>query len=207
MSNNVKQHILVVDDEQRVREAIRQTLEEIDVEVTCFARATDCLEQLSFQKCDLLITDLKMPEMDGIELVKNVKRLMPWLPVMIITGYGDIPTAVKAIKAGALDFVEKPLHKETFLDKVEWALRRNDNQERSDRLLTRRERTVLGLVISGKSSKEIADLLSRSIRTIEVHRSHIMHKLGVHNLVDLAKQAVAKGLVGELDSHISRREN
>ncbi len=197
MSNIVEQHIFVVDDEQGVCEAICKTLKQSGAEVTCFVRAAECLEQLRSQRCDLLITDLKMPEMDGIKLVTNIKHLRPWLPILIVTGYGDIPTAVKAIRAGAVDFIEKPLNKKSFVDKVESILRGNNSYERLGKPLTESERTVLRLVIEGKTSKEIASSLHRSHRTIEQHRSHIMHKLGADNLVDLLKRAAAMGLIDE----------
>lgn len=196
MADIKKQHIFFLDDEPSVREAVRETLEDLDVEVSCFASPAKCLEQLRSQKCDLLITDLKMPKMNGIELMRDVKRLAPWVLVLVITGYGDIPTAVKAIKAGAVDFIEKPLVKESFLLKVKSILQKNAVTDTyKGRLLTGTEKRVLKLVIDGKSNKEIANLLHRSKRTVEVHRAHIMRKLSADNLVDLVKRAVVMGLI------------
>ncbi len=88
--NNDTQHIFLVDDELKVREVIGETLEQLNVNVSCFSSAADCLEQLYPQECDLLITDLKMPEMDGIELARRARLLAPWMPIMIITGYGAL---------------------------------------------------------------------------------------------------------------------
>ena len=196
MPNNAKQHIFFVDDEPKVREVVGKTLEELGSKVSCFASATDCLEQLGSQRCDLLITDVKMPEMDGMELLAKAKRLAPWLPILVITGYGDIPMAVTAIKAGAVDFIEKPLDKKSFLWKVKSILQQStfDDSYRG-KPLTESEMKVLKLIIDGKSNKEIAHLLHRSIRTIEVHRGHLMSKLDVDNVVDLVKRVAMMGLV------------
>jgi len=146
--------------------------------------------------CDLLITDVKMPEMDGIELLIEAKRIIPSLSVLVITGYGDIPMAIRALKAGASDFIEKPLDRQSFLLVVESILKRTTLAEPVvGKLLTRTEMKVLRLILDGKSNKKIARLLHRSVRTIEDHRSHIFHKFGVDNLVDLVKRAAEMGLV------------
>jgi FixJ family two-component response regulator len=197
MTKSNSKHIFFVDDERKVCEIIRETLEKSGAIVSCFVHAAECLERLRSQKCDLLIADLKMPEMHGIELVTKVKRLTPRVPVLIITGYGDVPTAVKAIKAGAVDFVEKPLDKKSFVERVQSILGENGNRHdtHSGKPLTRSETRVLKLVIDGKSNKEIASLLKRSKRTIEVHRARVMRKLGVDNLIDLVKRTAAMGLV------------
>ena len=123
MAGIVKQHIFLIDDELDVCEAISEILEEAGYKVDYFTRAADFLERLCSQRCDLLITDLKMPEMNGIELLAKVKHTAPWVPVLIISGYGDIPTAVAAVKSGAADFIEKPIGKESLLGKVTSMLR------------------------------------------------------------------------------------
>ena len=133
--------------------------------------------------------------MDGIELTREIKHRSPWIPVLILTGYGDVPTAVEAIKAGAADFIEKPLDKQSFVRKVKALLPENGNHKHWGEPLTQSEQRVLKLVIDGKSNEEIASLLNRSKRTIEVHRAHVMHKLGANSLVDLVKRATAMGLV------------
>ena len=195
MRTGTKQHVFVVDDEASVRKVMAKTLERLGVEVTCFSRATDCLEQLGQGTCDLLVTDVKMPEMDGISLLKEAKRIAPWLPVLVITGYGDVPLAVKAMRVGAADFIEKPLHKETFLRKVEPMLRQGAFPDPyKGKPLTRTELKVLKMVVSGMSSKEIAHLLGRAVRTVEDHRSHIMRKFGVHNSIEMVERAIQMGL-------------
>jgi two-component system response regulator FixJ len=195
MMNNNGRHIFFVDNELKVRQVVAETLEQLSARVTCFPCASECLEQLSSQKCDLLITDLRMPEMDGIELLRRTRLIAPWVPVLIITGYGDIPTAVEAIKAGAADFVEKPLDKKSFVRKVKSLLPENGNGKHLGEPLTQTEQRVLNLILDSKSNKEIAELLSRSIRTVEVHRARVMRKLGADSLVDLVKRAAVTGLV------------
>jgi two-component system response regulator FixJ len=189
--NNNGRHIFFVDDELKVRQVVAETLEQLSAGITCFPCASDCLEQLSSQKCDLLITDLRLPEMNGIELLRHARLIAPWIPVFIITGYGDIPTAVEAIKAGANDFVEKPLDKKSFVRKVKSLLPENGNGKHLGEPLTQTEQRVLRLVLDGKSNKEMANLLNRSSRTIEVHRARVMRKLGAESLVELVKRAYA----------------
>jgi len=195
MAPNVRRHVFFLDDEPEVREVVRETLQESGVDVTCFGSPSECLTQLRSQTCDLLITDLKMPERSGMELLAEVKRFAPWVPVLMITGYGDVPTAVKAIKSGAVDFIEKPLTKRSFVRKVKSILRRGaPGGAHLGKPLTRAEASVLRLIIEGKGNRDIATLLNRSVRTIEAHRAHLMHKLGVDNVVDLVKMGTMMGL-------------
>jgi two-component system response regulator FixJ len=196
MAEEVEKHIFFLDDEPTIREVVRETLQDSNFKVSCFGNPIECLAWLRSKKCDLLITDLKMPEKDGIELLADIQQLVPWVPVLMITGYGDIPTAVKAMKAGAVDFIEKPLEKKNFVRKVKSILKKSVSSHPDlGASLTRAEKKILQFVINGKSNKEIAVMLHRSARTIEVHRAHIMHKLGVDNLVDLVKRVAAMGLI------------
>ena len=195
---NKTKRVFFVDDEPDVCQAVARTLEQIGLKVRCFTRADDCLEQLCSQSCDLLITDLRMPGIDGMELLMKVKRTMPSLPVLILTGYGDIPTAVKAIKGGAYDFIEKPFSRETLVLAVKSLLEQTKPPEvLKSGLLTPTEVIILRLVLQGKSNREIAELLSRSERTIEWHRSRIMRKLGVDNVIDLVTKAISLGFGGQ----------
>ncbi len=191
-----KQRIFFVDDELKICEVVGETLEESGFEVSCFTSAADCLEQLHSPACDLLITDVKMPDMDGIEFLTKAKRLAPWIPILVITGFGNIPMAVTAVKAGAVDFIEKPLDKKNFLWKIKSILQEStfDNSHLGEPL-TDNESKVLKLVMIGKSNRQISYLLHRSVRTIEVHRANLMRKLGVDNVVNLVKRAATMGLV------------
>jgi len=195
MTDYTRQHIFFVDDEPTVRRVVSRTLEQLGPKVSCFARARYCLERLRSNRCDLLITDVKMPDMDGIELLTETKRIAPWLPVLVITGYGDVPMAVRALKAGALDFIEKPLNRKRFLSVVEAALQRSAPLDRLlGKALTRVEMRILQLILDGKSNRDIAEMFHRSLRTIEVHRNRLMRKLGVSSVVALVRRAVALGL-------------
>jgi FixJ family two-component response regulator len=196
--SRIGQHVFVVDNEPAVCKAVARTLGELNIKISCFFSAEDCLAHLKKQDCHLLITDLKMPEMDGIQLLTKARLIAPWLPVLIITGYGDIPTAVKAVQMGASNFIEKPLQRETFLHTVRALLDKGARMsEMLGRSLTRAEIRVLRFVLAGKSSKEIASILHRSLRTIELHRQHIMRKLGVNNVVELVNR-IAEMDLGEL---------
>jgi len=198
MPNILQQRIFFVDDEPKIRQLVSVTLKQAGFKVSCFARAVDCLEQLRTDRCDLLITDVKLPYMSGIELLTGAKRLVPSVPVIVITGYGDIPMAVRAMKGGAADFIEKPLERQTLLSAVELALEQIPVAEPLlHRGITPAEMKVLSLILDGKTNKETAQLLHRSVSTIEVHRKHIMRKLGASNAVDLVKRAAAMGLFSQ----------
>ena len=196
MAKNKSYNIFFVDDEPKICEVVGETLRQLDAKVSCFSSANECLKKLKHKRCDLLITDVKMPEIDGITFLDQAKRIAPWLPVLIVTGYGDIPMAVEAMKVGATDFIEKPLEREGFLDKVKLILQKYSlNNQKIGKALSKSEIKTLKLVIEGKSSKDIAKILHRSTRTIEVHRARIMQKLGVENIVDLVKRAVFMGFI------------
>lgn len=190
--------IFFVDDEAGIRKIVRLTLEEeLPCYVTCFDNAINCLEALKDEqrRCSLLITDIKMPEMDGLTLLTKVRQLRPLLPILIITGHGDVPMAIKALKTGALDFIEKPLDESILLPAVETALKRSANTENmSGKPLTNSELRILQLIAEGKSNSEMAAFLHRSIRTVERQRYQLMRKLNVSSPAELTKVALALGL-------------
>lgn len=190
--------IFFVDDEAGIRKIVRLTLEEeLPCYVTCFDNANDCLEALKDEqrRCRLLITDIKMPGMDGMTLLTKVRQLRPLLPILIITGHGDVPMAVKALKTGVLDFIEKPLDESILLPAVETALKRSANTEdQFGKPLTNSETRILQLIAEGRSNSEMAAFLHRSIRTVERHRYQLMCKLGVSSPAELTKVALALGL-------------
>jgi two-component system response regulator FixJ len=183
-------HVFFVDDEPKVRLVVRKTLERAGMEVTCFESADECLSHLDGERCDLLITDVKMPGRDGIELLAAVRQLQPWLPVVVVTGFGDVPLAVKALKAGAVDFIEKPLDRDVFLETIRTVARKHTAQTALlDHSLTKTEMKVLFHILEGKNNREVADALHRSPRTVEVHRRHLMQKLNANNVVELLRRA------------------
>jgi len=189
--------IFFVDDEPAVRKAVKQTLAQLeDCDVRCFQSAEECLGHLEKKRCSLLITDVNMPGMDGIGLLERVKRIRPQLPVLLITGYGDIPMAVKAVKAGAKEFIEKPFDESSFVATVKSVLQTSSIEEKlRSKVLTKTEIEILRQIAEGKSNKKIAFDASRSIRTIENHRYRIMRKLGAQGTAELVKTAIRMGLV------------
>ena len=190
-----KRRIFLVDDEPAVLKSLARALCSRLYDVRTFNDADECLKQLRHSDCDLLITDVIMPGMDGIALLHQAKKISAFLPVLIITGYADIPLAVSAIKAGAVDFIEKPFDKKDLIKRVEDALTNHDQLDLTlGEGLTKVQKRVLKLILSAKSNKEIANILGRSVRTIEVHRGKIMRKLGVDNIVDLVMKASGKDL-------------
>lgn len=201
MSDNAIARVFVVDDDDCIRTAVDAMLERSKYDCVCFPDVASCLKELKAQSrdhaegCDLIITDVKMPDQGGMELLHAVKKAFPWIPVVMMTAYADIPTSVHAVKAGAFDFIEKPVDEDNLLDVVEAALlKRVDlHDPLVGKPLTRTERIVLCLILEGISNKRIAYILERSERTIEVHRGRVMRKLGVDNVVDLVKKATAMG--------------
>ena len=195
MTSTDKQHIFFVDDEPNIRKAVHKTFERAGYRCTCFDNPAAALKQLRRSKCHILITDVRMPQMDGLQLLAKTKKIRPSLPVLIITGYGDVPMAVKAMKNGASNFIEKPLDTRSLLAAVETELKpRRRSDTTAAKPLTKAESRVLDLILQGKSNREIAELLHRSTRTVEDHRLHIMNKLDAHNLVGLIRKAALMGL-------------
>lgn len=196
MDSSKGPQVVFVDDEPRVCEAVRRTLEQAGMDVQCFHGVDDCLAHLSEKRCDLLLTDVRMPGKDGLELLREARRQLPWLPVVVITGYGDVPMAVRALQSGAADFLEKPLDREALLRVVRRLLEHRAPQSLLfDLALTKTEMRVLRGILDGQSNRDIALALHRSPRTVEVHRSHVMRKFGANNIVELFRRAADAGLL------------
>lgn len=184
-------HIFFVDDEPAIGMVVQRALESEEMHVSVFSCAEDCLAALSRQPCDVVITDLRMAGMDGLSLLREVKCHYPWLHVIIVTAYGDIPLAVEALKAGAADFVQKPLDRQELLAVIGNAQKTGRPVFVPREAISRTEAQVLRLFLEGRTSKETAQALKRSTRTIESHRHRLMCKFGVHNAVQLAQRASA----------------
>ncbi len=198
MRNDSKTHIFVVDDDECIRKVACTILESAEYDCTSFPDGESCLRHLEPRKCDLLITDVKMPGMSGIEVLTQALHLAPWMPVIVMTSYADVPMSVQALKTGAYDFIEKPLETKEFLQVVRIALRQTELESPLiGKSLTKTERIVLRLILQGMCNRRIAYVLQRSERTIEVHRGHVMQKLGVDNIVDLVKRATFMGFGGD----------
>jgi len=195
-----QQPILVVDDDVEVRESLRALLEAGGFSVRSYTSANALLgDELPSGSC--LITDIRMPGMDGMELQAEIVRRGINLQIIIITGHGDIPLAVRALRAGATDFLEKPFSSDAILTSVRRAValagqardRETELKAAQQRLalLTPREREVFDQIVAGKPNKVAAYELKISARTVEVHRAHIMDKMSARNLSDLVRISMA----------------
>ena len=196
--------IYVVDDDEAVRDSLSALLEARGYIVRSFASATEFLAAAPTLRPGCLIADIRMPEMDGLELQQRLIERALRFPLIVITGHGDVPLAVRAMKAGAIDFIEKPFAAETILDSAEAALARLG--EPSDpiplaataatrlALLSPREREVLLGLLAGLPNKSIAYDLAISPRTVEIHRARVMDKMGARSLSELIRMSLAAGL-------------
>jgi FixJ family two-component response regulator len=199
-----KATVVVVDDDPAVRDALTLMLEEQDYAVTTFASAETFLASCPPVTRGCAIIDVRMPGMDGMQLRDELLKRHIALPVIFLTGHGDIPLSVRAIKAGAVDFLTKPVTVETLLRVVQAALLENERLKmRSDvkrtamasaQSLTQREREIMTMVVQGLANKEIARQLGISHRTVEQHRATAMRKMGAGSLVDLIRAAEQSGL-------------
>ena len=192
--------VFVVDDDAAVRKGLTFSLRAAGYEVEAFPSALAFLDGYEPQRGGCLLLDVQMPRMTGVELQQQL-NVRGWrIPVIFITGHGTVSLAIAAIKAGAFDFVEKPLREEALLECIEQALNWHDTvrEERLERaqlqaraaLLTEREREVLELVAAGEPNKIIARHLGISFRTVELHRAHIIEKLQARSLSDLIRMAI-----------------
>jgi FixJ family two-component response regulator len=191
--------VFIVDDDPAVRDSLRWLLESMRLNVATFGSAEDFLKFYTMHMVGCLILDVRMPGMSGLQLQQFLTKQKYSLPIIFITGHGDIPMAVRAMQAGAMYFLEKPFEDQVLLDYVHEALALdNDNQQSRIRLtmiqarianLTEREREVMELVIDNHSNKEIASKLGVSIKTVEFHRSHMMDKMHATSLIELVNMA------------------
>jgi len=186
---SLKARVVFVDDDLNLCKAVSRSLERQGLRVRYFTNGCDCLKDLSSNHCDLLITDVRMPGMDGITLLRQVKDSYPWVAVLVVTGYGDIPSAKKAFKSGADDFIEKPLTTENLMSAIESAITKSRQYEGlAGSALTPAESRVLALMMKDMNNREIADLLHRSVRTVEVHSGRIYKKFGVSSRIELVRR-------------------
>lgn len=189
--------VFIVDDDEAIRDALSWLLQSRGVEAQGFESAETFLNQWNPDMGGCLLLDIRMSGMSGLDLFDRLREVQARLPVIFLTGHGDVPMAVGALKKGARDFVEKPFNDNDLVDRViealEWdAQRRADEAGLADlnaRLeqLTARERQVMDLVLAGKLNKVIADELGITMRTVEVHRAHVFEKMGVKTAVELAQ--------------------
>lgn len=188
----------IVDDDEAVRQSLAFMLSSAGLAVRLYGSAKAFLDGLDAAQCGCLITDVRMPEMTGLELLQCLKERAPCLPAIVITGHGDVPLAVEAMKAGAIDFIEKPFEEEAILDAVKAALAKTKDEAGGDfagvvaRLnsLSERERQVLEGLVAGQPNKVIAAAYGISPRTVEVYRANVMAKMEAKSLSELIRMAI-----------------
>lgn len=206
MTQSPQPTVFIVDDDEDVRDAMAMLMRAAGLHAETFATARDFLQRLNQRDCGCAVLDIRMPGMNGLELQAELHKRRSRLPIVFLSGHGDVPLAVKAMKAGALDFIQKPLDEHRLVVAVMNALKADadrsrqsdlpgpDPRDETDKLasLSRREQEVLQHLVSGKSNREIAEALCISIKTVEFHRANIRGKLGVSSLPDLFRLVFAK---------------
>jgi two-component system, LuxR family, response regulator FixJ len=195
--------VYVIDDDEAMRESLDFLLGSADFHVTLFESALNFLDTLSTVDFGCVVSDVRMPGIDGIELLKRMKASTSLLPVVIMTGHGDVPLAVEAMKLGAADFVEKPFEDDRLIGMIEAALRQAEPGVKSEAItleivsrietLSPRERQVMDGLIAGLSNKLIAREYDISPRTIEVYRANVMTKMQAGSLSELVRLAMRAG--------------
>lgn len=201
MSDDLHPTIFVIDDDEAVRDALEQLFLSVDLKVAAYASGKAFLEDYVSGVPGCLITDIRMPGMSGMELQQEIKSRAIDLPIIMITGHGDVETGIRAMKSGASDFIQKPFNDQKLLEIVNHAIEQNvedvkrkqslkDLQKRFDSL-SEREREVLDLIVDGVPNKRIADKLGRSDKTVEFHRANIMKKMQAKTLAELIRNRLA----------------
>jgi FixJ family two-component response regulator len=193
--------VYIVEDDEAVRDSLQLVLQSIGYKVATYDSATRFIECWTPDMAGCLVLDIRMPGMNGMELQRRLNERNSILPIIFVTGHGDVPMAVEAMQQGAIDFVQKPYREQELLEKIEraFALDRNNRsslqsqQDIAERLasLTPRELDVLRLMVEGKANKVIAIDLNISQRTVEIHRARVMEKLNANSLAHLVRMVMA----------------
>lgn len=198
--NNENVTIHIVDDDPDIRKCLSELVNTINYKSSTYHDADDFLENYIDDGYGCLILDLRMPGISGLELHQQLQKKNIDLPVIMISGFGDVSTVVKAMKAGVLDFLEKPFKNQELLDRIYKAVNKHkDDREKNNTLnqtikrinsLTKREQQVMTLVVAGKLNKDIAQKLDISVKTVEVHRANVMEKMAVSSITDLVRLSI-----------------
>jgi len=199
-------NVLVIDDDPLTRGALSSLFRSVGLSVRTFASATELLEHPLPAVPSCLVLDVRLPRLSGFDLQAELSRLGVKIPIIFITGHGDIPMSVQAMKAGAVDFLTKPFRDQEMLDAVTGALERDLKRRREEQSnldiqarfesLTPRERQIMALVTAGLMNKEVAFRIGISEMTVKIHRGHMMRKMGMKSLADLVLVAEALGVRG-----------
>lgn len=193
--------VCVVDDDEAVRDSLQVLLETMGYRVNAYDSGVEFLENCALQEAGCVLVDVRMPKMSGLEVQQRLRTDRPELPVIIVTGHGDVPMAVQAMRSGAVDFIEKPFDEDMLLASVESAMSLARKSHEEDELkasirtniarLTPREREVFDRLIIGHANKVVARKLNCSPRTVEIHRARIMEKMAATSIAHLVRMALA----------------
>ena len=201
--NNTNQQstVYIVDDDQAIRHAMEMLMRSVGLNYEIFHSGNDILASHTNDRAGCLVLDIRMPGLGGLELQDKLNEMGSTLPIIFITGHGDVPMAVEAMQKGAIDFIQKPFRDQELLDRIGEAVKadqekrtaREEQHAVRDRIekLTNREREVLDLVVTGKPNKVIAYELGVSQRTVEIHRARVMEKMEAKSLADLVRMHMA----------------
>ena len=191
----VEPTVYIIDDDEAVCDSIKELVESVNLNAETFASANSFLENYFQERTGCVVTDIRMARMSGLVLQERLNDMGATLPIIFITGHGEVDMAVVALKSGAVDFIQKPYHEQNLLDSINDALEldaknRNKTQqaealERNSAELTTREREVLDLLLQGHTNKQIGENLGISPRTVEVHRQHVLQKYQVNSITQL----------------------
>ena len=191
--------VFLIDDDAAIRDVITDLLFSVGHVVACFASAEEFLSRRDPQAPGCLVLDVRLPGTSGLELQKRLLAQKDRIPIIFISGYGDVPMTVQVMKAGAVDFLQKPFREQELLECVQEALRRDQARRESEervsgvltgyRSLTKREREIMKLVVTGQINKQIAAQVGLSEVTVKIHRAQVMHKMGTPSLADLVRAA------------------
>ncbi|AMN45645.1 histidine kinase [Steroidobacter denitrificans] len=202
-STNQRPTIFIVDDDSAVRDALKLLLRSVGQAVETYASAQEFLDSYGMDRPGCLVLDIRMPGISGLELQQKLNEKHSILPIIFITGHGDVPMAVEAMQAGAVDFIQKPFRDQDLIDRINQALEKDSSNraalgERNDirrrlETLTPREHEVLELVVRGKANKVIAGDLKLSQRTVEIHRARVMEKMQASSLAHLVRMVLEVG--------------
>lgn len=193
----------IVDDDEAVRDAIGMLMNSVKLSARTFDSARTFLASFDPSKPGCIVLDVRMPDMSGLDLQRELVRREVSTPIIIITGHGDVPMAVRALKEGAMDFIEKPFHDQDLLDSISKAITKSvtligENAARArfrlqSNLLSAREKQVMDMLVAGKCSKDIGNALNISSKTVDVHRGHILDKTGAKSIIELVHLNLSHG--------------
>ncbi len=196
--------VFVVDDDADVRRSLRWMLCKAGLSVETYASAEDFLDSYFADRAGCVVADVRMPGIDGLALQQQISQRGWTIPIIIITGHGDVPMAVQAMRDGAIDFIEKPFERQAMLERIHQAIERDARSRRQHRTrrsaaarvaeLSSRERQVMHLMVRGALTKQIARQLNLSARTVEKHREHVMEKMEADSLAELVLLGVQSGI-------------